>query len=67
MTTPPWYQYACAEASIDHAKSNLAKTDANDSGRLKKRSVFVRSDRMWENGTVRANVGLVTPYSLTYL
>ena len=65
MSTLPWYQYACAEASIDHAKSKLAKTDAKESGRDKKRSVFVRSDRMWENGTVRAHIGLVTPYSLT--
>ena len=65
MTTLPWYQFACAEASIDHAKSKLTKTDAKESGRHKQRSVFVRSDRMWENGSVCANVSLVTLYSLT--
>ena len=51
----PWHQFACAEAEVDHAKSNLANTDASEAGAHAARAVLVRSDRMWENGIVRVD------------
>ncbi|KIM38832.1 hypothetical protein M413DRAFT_29778 [Hebeloma cylindrosporum] len=45
-----WHQLACAEASVDHAKSTLANTDASRAGAHAARAVLARSGRMWDNG-----------------
>jgi hypothetical protein len=65
MAEIPWHQFACLEATVDHAAANLANTDASEPGSHMARAVLIRSDRMWDNEIVRANAGLFVFHSLT--
>lgn len=48
-----WFPQACVEAIDDHHSAILAKTSTGHHGSHAMKAVFVRSDRLWANGTVR--------------